>query len=137
MGRANHLLAGRVCATIVRTSLFQCRGRAPDKSTVKRRFRAISVTMRCCNTNEWRQCGALATFALIAERFPPTSLPSAVFAWRESHMRQPHDFSNRVCHTCQSGGSQSSSGIGSSSHGSMTSWPRSKMPDTATDSSTG
>ena len=47
------------------------------------------------------------------------------------------DFSCRVCHTCQSGGLQSSSGIGSSSHGSMTSWPRSKMPDTATDSSTG
>ena len=32
---------------------------------------------------------------------------------------------------------QSSSGIGSPSHGSMTSWPRSKMPDTATDFSTG
>ena len=47
------------------------------------------------------------------------------------------DFPCRVCHNCQSGGLQSSSGIGSSSHGSMTSWPRSKMPDTATDSSTG
>ena len=27
-----------------RTSLFQCRGSAPDKSTVKQRFRAFHVT---------------------------------------------------------------------------------------------
>ena len=46
---------------IDRTSLFQRRGRAPYKSTVKWRFRAISVTMRCCNTNIWRHCGSLAT----------------------------------------------------------------------------
>ena len=56
-----------------------CRGRAPDKSTVKRRFRA-SVTMRCCNTNVRRHCGTLATFALAAEWFPLVSLFSAAFA---------------------------------------------------------
>ena len=60
---------------IDRTSLFQCYGQAPDKSTVKRRFRAISVTMRWCNTNAWRHCGSLATFALAAEQFPSTPPP--------------------------------------------------------------
>ena len=49
---------------------------APDKSTVKRRFHALNVTRRA----ETQIAGSLATFALIAEWFPPTSLPSAVFA---------------------------------------------------------
>ena len=58
---------------IDRTSLFQRRGRAPYKSTVKWRFRAISVTMRCCNTNIWRHCGSLATRLLrgvVSSDFP-------------------------------------------------------------------
>ena len=68
---------------IDRNSLFKCRGRAPGKFTVKRRFRPISVTMRCCNTNVWRHCGTLATFALVAEWFPLVPLLSAVVVWRE------------------------------------------------------
>ena len=39
--------------------------------------------MRCCNTNVWRHCGTLATFALVAEWFPLVPLLSAVVVWRE------------------------------------------------------
>jgi len=83
--------------------MFKCRGRAPDKSTVKRRFRAISVTMRCCNTNVWRHCGTLATFALAAEWFPPTSLPSRRCSRsgreRKGSMRHPRRLSlSRLSH---------------------------------------
>ena len=56
-----------------RNSLFQRRGRVPDKSTVKPRFRAISVTMRCCNTNVWRHYDSLATRLLrgvVSSDFP-------------------------------------------------------------------
>ena len=74
---------GKSILRIDRNPLFKRRGRAPDKSTVKRRFRAITVTMRCCNTNVWRHCGTLATFALAAEWFPLVPLLSAVVVWRE------------------------------------------------------
>ncbi len=48
---------------IDRTSLFECRGRVPDKSTVKRRFRGSGVT--------------------------PELHSTAVFAWRALHAPAP------------------------------------------------
>jgi len=88
---------------IDRNSLFQRRGRAPDKSTVKRRFCAIIVTMRCCNTNVWRHCGSLATHLLrevVSCDFPALGGVRVAGESGKVLCDSHGDFSCRVCHTC-------------------------------------
>ena len=93
-----------------RNSLFECRGRVPDKSTVKRRFRAISVTMRCCNTNVWRHCDSLATrllrgvvssdVAVVSSDFPALGGVRVAGESGKVPCDSHGDFLCRVCHTC-------------------------------------
>ena len=86
-----------------RNSLFQRRGRVPDKSTVKRRFRAISVTMRCCNTNVWRHCDSLATRLLrgvVSSDFPALGGVRVAGESGKVPCDSHGDFLCRVCHTC-------------------------------------
>ena len=66
-------------------SLYQHRGRAPEKSTVKRRFHTLNVTRGA----ETQMAGSLATFALIAEQFLLVPVPPTVFISRDDSMRHP------------------------------------------------
>ena len=89
--------------SVDRNSLFQRCGRAPDKSTVKRRFRAISVTMRCCNTNVWRHCDSLATRLLrgvVSSDFPALGGVRVAGESGKVPCDSHGDFLCRVCHTC-------------------------------------
>ena len=85
---------------IDRNSLFECRGGAPYKSTVKQYFHRFTETALCS------KCKCLATLWRIGDLCPicgsisSNSTTSAVFAGRENFMRQPRRLSNRVYHTC-------------------------------------
>ena len=50
---------------IDRNSLFECRGRAPDKATAKQRFHAFHITRGL----EIQMAGSLATFGFSADEF--------------------------------------------------------------------
>ncbi len=125
-------LMSTLAQSIDRNSLFECRGGAPYKSTVKQYFHRFTETALCskckCLAALWR----IGDFCPICGSISSNSTTSAVFAGRENFMRQPRRLSNRVYHTCFSAvdrtrinnqSPQSSSGIGSSRHSSMTSWP--------------
>ena len=85
---------------IDRNSLFECRGGAPYKSTVKQYFHRFTETALCskckCLATLWR----IGDFCPICGSISSNSTTSAVFAGRENFMRQPRRLSNRVYHTC-------------------------------------
>jgi hypothetical protein len=85
---------------IDRNSLFECRGGAPYKSTVKQYFLRFTETALCskckCLAALWR----IGDFCPICGSISSNSTTSAVFAGRENFMRQPRRLSNRVYHTC-------------------------------------
>ncbi len=92
-----------VVELVDRNSLSQRRGRTPDKSTAKRRFHAISVTMRCCNTNVWRHCDSLATRLLrgvVSSDFPALGGVRVAGESGKVPCDSHGDFSCRVFHTC-------------------------------------
>ena len=138
-------------ATAARKSLFQRRGRAPDRPPAQWWFHAIGVTERLL------KCECLATLWLIGGLrrccgavFVRSPLVSTVFALLETagdfHATSSatlKTFTSRLSQLLQRGRSQSGparhqnpqsqSGIGSSRHGSMASRPRSMIPAPATD----
>ena len=97
-------------------SLFQHRGRAPDKSTVKRRFHTLNVTRGA----ETQMAGSLATFAFHCGAVSARSrAPDGVHIARRFHATSTatlKTFKSHVSQLLQRGASHSESAIRARSH---------------------